>query len=264
MTRRPTISTGRAVLLQAALNGDRRPGEHSGVPVAPHALARDAVAVAKAGAGAVHLHPRSGAGEDSLSAVDVAAAVSAVRAAAPGLPVGVTTGAWAALDPVERVRLVEGWAAVDRAARPDFASVNWHEDGAAEVADALLSAGVGIEAGLFHLQAIEAWTRWRRFRGSCVRVLLEIPDGPDGATTALLAADMIEAVRASATRAPLLLHGEGSSCWPALHLAVDLGLDVRVGLEDTLHLPDGAVAPSNADLVAAAREIVSARGRAPG
>lgn len=32
---------------------------------------------------------------------------------------------------------------------PDHASVNWHEDGADFVAEALLDRGVGIEAGLY-------------------------------------------------------------------------------------------------------------------
>lgn len=36
---------------------------------------------------------------------------------------------------------------------PDFASVNWHEDGADEVAAALLEIGVGVEAGLWHVDA---------------------------------------------------------------------------------------------------------------
>jgi uncharacterized protein (DUF849 family) len=33
------------------------------------------------------------------------------------------------------------------------------------------------------------------------------------------------------------------------------GLDTRVGFEDTLHLPDGRRAASNADLVTAARNL---------
>ena len=42
-----------------------------------------------AGAEAVHLHPRRGDGDESLLAVDVGAAVTAVRQACPGTPVGV-------------------------------------------------------------------------------------------------------------------------------------------------------------------------------
>jgi uncharacterized protein (DUF849 family) len=38
--------------------------------------------------------------------------------------------------------------------------------------------------------------------------------------------------------------------------AADLGFATRIGLEDTLVLPDGTEAPDNAALVAAAREIL--------
>jgi hypothetical protein len=52
--------------------------------------------------------------------------------------------------------------------------------------------------------------------------------------------------------APVLLHGEDAGAWPVLRLARRLGLATRVGLEDTLFLPDGRPAASNAELVTAA------------
>ena len=51
---------------------------------------------------------------------------------------------------------------------------------------------------------------------------------------------------------PVLLHGEDAGAWPVLRLAGRLGLATRVGLEDTLVLPDGQPALSNAQLVAGA------------
>lgn len=51
---------------------------------------------------------------------------------------------------------------------------------------------------------------------------------------------------------PILLHGEEGSTWPLFDLAVELGLATRIGLEDTLLLPDGSIAPGNAALVRAA------------
>jgi uncharacterized protein (DUF849 family) len=47
----------------------------------------------------------------------------------------------------------------------------------------------------------------------------------------------------------VLLHGEDAGAWPVLRLAGRLGLATRVGLEDTLVLPDGQRAVSNAQLV---------------
>jgi uncharacterized protein (DUF849 family) len=43
--------------------------------------------------------------------------------------------------------------------------------------------------------------------------------------------------------------------------ALALGGDVRVGLEDNFYLPDGAMAGSNGELVAAAVELVKLSGR---
>jgi uncharacterized protein (DUF849 family) len=96
----------------------------------------------------------------------------------------VTTGLWAVPDEKQRLSAVKAWTEL-----PDFASVNWHEPGADELADVLLTRGVGVEAGLFH--------------------------------------------------------------------AGRRGVQARIGLEDTLHLPDGATAPGNAELVAAARRLLS-------
>ena len=60
--------------------------------------------------------------------------------------------------------------------------------------------------------------------------------------------------------APLLLHGEGSSCWPAFRHAVRLGLQRRIGLEDVLTTPDGQPAADNTALVEAARRLSSPHG----
>jgi len=49
--------------------------------------------------------------------------------------------------------------------------------------------------------------------------------------------------------------------WPLAMAALCLGGDVRVGLEDNFYLPDGAMATSNGDLVAAAAQMVKLSGR---
>lgn len=51
---------------------------------------------------------------------------------------------------------------------------------------------------------------------------------------------------------PVLLHGQDGGAWPVLRLAGTLGLDTRIGLEDTLLLPDGGPARDNAQLIRAA------------
>ncbi|WP_420081275.1 3-keto-5-aminohexanoate cleavage protein [Streptomyces sp. JL4002] len=52
-----------------------------------------------------------------------------------------------------------------------------------------------------------------------------------------------------------VLFGRDAAAWPAARLAVRWGAVVRTGVGDVLRLPDGRPARSNAELVAAAREI---------
>ena len=103
------------------------------------------------------MHPKTADGVDSLLPEHVDAAVSAVRHAAPGLPLGVTTGFWALPDADARLRAVDGWTVL-----PDFASVNWHEPGSEDLARLLLSKGLGVEVG--HLPRRGGRSRGRRRR----------------------------------------------------------------------------------------------------
>jgi uncharacterized protein (DUF849 family) len=239
------------VLLKACLNGPRSPAEHQAIPATPGALARDVALVATAGVGAVHFHAKNAAGFDTLEADDLAAALVAARSVRPTVPLGVTTGAWAVADPKERATLVHTWAVL-----PDFASVNWHEPGAEALTAALLERGIGVEAGLWHEQAVETWLA-SPHRDDCFRVLLELPDGLDAADSRRNADTLLAAVTEEVRdHSRLLLHGEGSSCWPVLQYAAERGLATRIGLEDTLELPDGSIALDNLALVRAAFEII--------
>ena len=55
---------------------------------------------------------------------------------------------------------------------------------------------------------------------------------------------------------PRLLHGLGHCAWHLVELAARRRYDTRIGFEDTLRLPDGSLAGSNAELVRAARSLV--------
>lgn len=236
--------------LQACVNGARRPAEHVALPVTPPALGFEARAVAAAGADGVHLHVKDEEGIDTLDGGALAAVLGAVRGAAPGLPVGVTTGAWAVPGPLERIEAVRRWTAL-----PDYASVNWHEPGAEQVTATLADRGVGVEAGLWHADAVDAWLA-SPSRDRCLRVLLELPDGLDHGATLAEATRLLAMLRDGGARTPVLLHGEGSSCWPALQEAGRQEVSTRIGLEDTLTLPDGSPAANNVDLLVAAHRLL--------
>lgn len=49
--------------------------------------------------------------------------------------------------------------------------------------------------------------------------------------------------------------------WPLIGAALALGGSIRVGLEDNFYLPDGEMARSNGELIAAARQMAEASGR---
>ena len=85
------------------------------------------------------------------------------------------------------------------------------------------------------------------FAHQLVRALVEVDGGADDARMiAKLLPDGI----------PQLWHGYGELTWEVISAAGTAGIDVRVGLEDVLVLPDGRTAADNAELVAAAVELI--------
>jgi uncharacterized protein (DUF849 family) len=243
----------RTVLLEVCSNGTREAGAHPALPLTPAQLGGDTAAAVSAGAAAVHLHPRGPDGRETLAPGPCGHAVASIRAACPGVPVGLTTGAWIEPDPARRLALIVQWQVL-----PDFASVNLGEPGAIGLANLLHERGVGLEPGLWNPDDAHRLVR-SGLAGRSLRVMLEPQE--DDPAAALANADAIERVlRAAGVSVRLLLHGTGAATWPLLEAALDRGLDVRIGLEDTLRLPDGSLAPDNAALVATVRQLAEQRG----
>ena len=237
-----------------ALNGNRTPRDHPAVPVDAEAQAAEARAAVSAGAGAIHVHVCGPDGRESLAARDVAHTLQAVRRACAAVPVGISTAAWIVPGEGDRLALVEAWETL-----PDFVSVNFDEKGAVELAERLLARGVGVEAGLADVHAVEVLVR-SSVRDRCFRILLEpLEQAVDAAQ------GTVAGMEASLDRAhvwqPRLLHGLDATAWHFVREAATKGYDTRVGFEDVLVLPDGHRAPDNAALVAAARALVAAAGR---
>ena len=55
-------------MLKAALNGERERGSHPALPLGAAELAADAAAYVRAGAAAIHIHPRDDDGWETLAA----------------------------------------------------------------------------------------------------------------------------------------------------------------------------------------------------
>jgi uncharacterized protein (DUF849 family) len=234
--------------IKVALNGGRAAGDHPGLPCSPAELAAAAQLAVAAGAEAVHMHPRDAAGQQSLAAADIGAAVAAVRQTCPATPVGVSTGLWiTGRDVSARQAAVAGWSGLPAYQRPDFASINVSEPGFTDLAATLGELGVGVEAGVWTLPDAAALS----IAAGVPRVLVEIMRADDDAAAILARLDEI------GVPGERLLHGEGERCWPTVALAGRLGLPTRIGLEDTLTGPGGGAVADNAELVRLALSLWS-------
>lgn len=237
--------------LQVALNGDRL---HDAVPKTPEAIAADTEAVVKAGAHSVHVHAFDADGRETLHAAECAAALTAIRARCPGIPVSLTTSASIERDPAKRLALVKAWTVL-----PDLVTANQGEEGIAELSAYLLSRGVKIEAGL--LCPDDA----RKFvvspvRDQSFRVMVE-PLNPDPAKAIADAEEMGAILEAAGVKLPQVHHGFDGSCWAVNRRALERGHGIRTGMEDVAVLPDGSGAKNNAELTLAAAALIAGMAR---
>jgi uncharacterized protein (DUF849 family) len=234
-------------LLQAALNGDR---DHPAVPRTPEELASEARASVDAGARVLHLHPYDTDGRQTFDAAPCAAAIRAVRAVCPGIPISLSTSAEIEADPERRRALVAGWTEL-----PELVTANQGEEGILDLCALLVERGVGIEAGLLSLADSHAFVA-SGIADQCVRAMVEpLGEGPD---MAVAEAEAIENVLAIAgNRLEQVHHGDGLACWAVNRRGAALGHGIRTGLEDTPVLPDGSPAGGNGELVAAAAAILA-------
>jgi uncharacterized protein (DUF849 family) len=160
-------------MLQACLNGSRDRREHPALPVSPAELAAAARGAIDAGADELHVHPRGEHERDTLEPGPVGATVAGIRASCPAVPLGLTTGIWAAGgDPDRRLELIAAWEVL-----PDYVSVNVGEPGLVELCELVTSRWMSIEAGAW---SPEDATTLARSGARCMRVLVEPADARIG------------------------------------------------------------------------------------
>jgi uncharacterized protein (DUF849 family) len=234
------------IFLQAALNGDRI---HPAAPRNPTAIAEAARAAVDAGAHSVHVHAFDDADRATLDGDACAKVLRAIRALCPETPVSLTTSATIVKDPGERFRIVQAWKEM-----PDLVSANQGEPGIVELCELLLSRGVAIEAGLLTVDDARAFVR-SGLTSRCRRILIEPLDAdPDVAVQH--AAKMEEISVSAGITLEQVHHGYDIACWAVNRRALDRGHGIRTGLEDITLLPDGTPAQDNAELVAAAAQLI--------
>ena len=232
-------------MVQCALNGGHTRADHPDVPVTLEQIVADAAACRAAGAPSVHLHPRRPSdGAESLAADVHDAVVRALRAAQPGLEISCSTHT--GIDrggAPDRCAAVRAWTAP-----PDLVSLNLSEDGSIELGSVLLERGIGIEAGVFTLADADRLLA-APWAPAVERVLVETVLARDDPAAVALARALD--ARVATLGRPRLWHGETRATWAVVDAGLAAGVDVRVGLEDSLVGRDGGRAPGNAAQVAA-------------
>lgn len=196
----------------------------------------------------MHVHPRDTAGLQTVSPGPCGEAVAAIRVAAPNLEISVSTGAFIDSDVERRVSCILDWTVP-----PDVVSVNLFEEGAGELCQAAWSRGISVEAGL----TTEADARSLASLGLaryCRRLLVEI-EAPDPADAVAEAQAVDALLDELLVPLPRLWHGTERATWAVIAAGARAGRGVRIGLEDTLELPDGRAAPGNEAMVRAVNEI---------
>ncbi len=148
-------------------------------------------------------------------------------------------------DPAARQRVFQAWQVL-----PDYVSVNLSEADAPEVIRLMLKRGIGIEAGLATVADAQRYVALPE-AAACLRILIEIEERKS-ADAIGVAHHIIALLDSANSRLPRQLHGYDACKWLLHAEALRLGLDQRIGLEDGKLLPDGRIAESNAELIAAA------------
>jgi uncharacterized protein (DUF849 family) len=245
-------------MLQVTPNGPWGKDIHAGMPVSLDEVLADLRECFRAGATGVHLHVRDEDGAETLRPEAVNETCRRVRelAAEEGaeVEIGLTTGAWIVPDVTDRVAMLREWEGVD------CATVNLSEKGFEAVMLAMLDTGIGIDVGLWAPAEMDLLIR-SGFLPRAQRVSIELDRGEPYFLTgdpAEVAREVNNALDAAGSACPRLTHGMNDWTWPLVADAFRRGHDTRVGFEDSIYLPDGSVARSNAELVRAAQALRSA------
>lgn len=241
------------MLLKAAINGGRPRTEHPAVPQTTAEIVAASIAAVDAGADVVHAHVITAEGGQTIHPDAIGEWVRAVRAARPELVIGTTTGLWTVESHAERMAHVAAWPAD---ALPDFASVAFCEEGAAEAAELVLERGMVLESAVWSMNDVPALLASPTLHRN-VRVLIE-PETEDPQLAVAQCREISEVLREAGVTAPILYHGYDETVWPVVEAAIADGCETRIGFEDGVTLPDGSAPVDNAELVRAVRALEAA------
>ncbi len=259
-----TAAVEAPVVIAVAPNGARRSrADHPRVPITPVELAECAEDCLAAGASMLHLHVRDAAGRHSLEPADYRAAIAAIRRrVGDDLVLQLTTESGGRYGAVEQMGCADALA-------PEALSIAIRE----LFADAALAGKAA--AFLARLAARDALVQYIVYSpddvGRCVRlhaegvipqrvpqVLLVLGSYVEG--RAGYAADLLPMLAALPAGWRWSVCAFGAAELRCVTAAALLGGQVRVGFENNLQLPSGAIAADNAELVRSVRDALAGLG----
>ncbi|MEM9043687.1 MAG: 3-keto-5-aminohexanoate cleavage protein [Pseudomonadota bacterium] len=242
MTRRPR-------LMVSPTGARRQKTDVAGIPLSIPEIALEALSCQRAGADAIHLHVRDRDGVHSLDAGLYREAILAVTEQAPGLEIQITTESAGRFEVGDQLRCLAQ-------VRPVEASVAIREmlrepSLAAKVYGLADEVGIRVQHILFDLTDVASLRE--AYRSGLVPETMREAIFVLGkyAPPTLGQPDDLEPMLAAAGDLELdwMVCAFGGNELACLTRAMQLGGHARVGFENNIHLPDGSVAASNAQLV---------------
>jgi 3-keto-5-aminohexanoate cleavage enzyme len=261
------------VIITCAITGAETTRERQpNLPLLPAEQARAAADCVQAGASIIHLHVREDDGKPSQRVARFKESIDAIRAAAPGVIIQISTGG-AVGEAIDK-------RAEPLALKPEMASLNIgtmnfgddvftnHPRDVNGLAERMRAQGVMPELEVYEVGHLEAG--YRLFKQGVIaqplhfQFVLGVPGGMSGEAHNLQA--MITALKAGAAAHAIPephwgVAGVGRYQLPLAVQALVQGGHVRVGFEDNIFYHKGEVATSNAQLVARITRIAGEVGR---
>ncbi|SDD43300.1 Uncharacterized conserved protein, DUF849 family [Cupriavidus sp. YR651] len=273
----------RKTIITCAVTGNIvTPAQHPGLPVTPAQIADAALEAAEAGAAAAHIHVRDPeTGRPSMKLEYYADVIDRIRARNRSLIINLTTGPGGRFVPDENdprvaapgttllhpARRVEHIAAL----RPDVCSLDLNTMNSG--GDVVINTPANVRKMAEVIRAAGVMPELEIFDSGDLNMALDfmrdgVLEGP-GLWTFVLGVKygfaptpetLFYARNMLPPGAQWSAFGIGRAEFPIVAQAWLAGGHVRVGLEDNIYLEKGVLAPSNAALVAKARDIVKSLG----
>lgn len=273
----------RKTIITCAVTGNIvTPEQHPGLPVTPAQIAEAALEAAEAGAAAAHIHVRDPeTGRPSMELDYYADVIDRIRSRHRSLIINLTTGpggrfvpdendprvaaaGTTLLHPLKRVAHIA-------ALRPDVCSLDLNTMNSG--GDVVINTPANVRKMAEVIRGAGVMPELEIFDSGDLNMALDfmrdgVLDGP-GLWTFVLGvkygfAATPETIFYARNMLPAGAHwsafGIGRAEFPIVAQAWLAGGHVRVGLEDNIYLEKGVLAPSNAALVAKARDIVKSLG----